>query len=131
MTSSAFPGIPTGDMQILLNVIPIEDFCSLRQSECHKGLPLINSGMPTLLNLLEKRKLNFMFGMSLEAFSSAAKYRLTEYIKKEILKRNFECQIMDRKILEKNFECQNVIRFKTILNQNTIRIYMIIRLETA
>ena len=78
MISSAFPGTPTGALEILLNITPIEEFLWLRQCEGNIELLLMGSGMSTQLVPLGKRKAMLIFAMRLENSYLCCKCQLTE-----------------------------------------------------
>ena len=79
MISSAFPGTPTGALEILLNITPIlRNFYWLRQCEGHTESLLVGTGTSTQLVPLGKRKAILMFAMRQEDSYRCCKCRLTE-----------------------------------------------------
>ena len=79
MISSAFPGTPTGALEILLNITPIEKFFWLRQCEDHTESLLLGLGTSTELVPLRKQKAMLMFAvMRLEDSYFCCKCKLTE-----------------------------------------------------
>ena len=79
MISSAFPGNPTGALEILLNITPIEEYSYwLRQSEGSTESLSVGFGMSTELVPLGKRKAMLMFAMRLKDSYLCCKCQLTE-----------------------------------------------------
>ena len=114
MISSAFPGTPTGALEILLNIIPIEEFVL---AEAVRGSYRI-----TVIGLWHVNRVGF-FGKTkshVDVCNEARKFlpllqMPADRIKKtKVFERNFECQIMDKK---------NAIRSESVRNQNTVKVY--------
>ena len=114
MISSAFPVTPTGAVEILLNITPIE--------ECLLAEAMRGSYRITVSGLLHVNRIG-SFGKTkshVDVCNEAKKFlpllQMPAYrIKKtKVLDRNFECQIMDKK---------NGIRFESVLNQSTVKVY--------
>ena len=78
MISSAFPGTPTGALEILLNITPLRNSYWLRQCEGHTESLLVGSGMSTQLVPLGKRKAMLMLAMRQEDSYCCCKCQLTE-----------------------------------------------------
>ena len=114
MISSAFPGTPTGALEILLNISPIEEFLL---AETVRGSYRINVSGLWHVNPIGS------FGKTkshVDVYNEARRFlpllqMPADWIKKtKVFKTNFECQIMDKK---------NAIRFESVLNQNTVKVY--------
>ena len=112
--SSGFPGTPTGDLEILLNITPIEKFLL---AEAVRGSYRI-----TVSGLWHVNPIG-SFGKTkshVDACNEARKFlpllqMPSDRIKKtNAFERNFQCQIMDKK---------NAIRFESVLNQSTVKVY--------
>ena len=114
MISSAFPGTPTGALEILLNIIPIEEFLL---AEAVRGSYRINvSGLWFVnpIGSLEKTKSHVDVRNEARRFLPLLQMPADRIKKTKVLERNFECQIMDKK---------NAIRFESVLNPNTVKVY--------
>ena len=70
--------------------------------------------MSTQLIPLRKGKAMLMFAMRLEDSYLCCKMTADKIKKTKVFQRDFECQIIDKKI---------AIRFETVLNQNTVKVY--------
>ena len=111
MISSAFPGTPTGALEILLNITLIEEFLL---AEAVRGSYRITvSGLWHVNPIASCGKTKSHVDVCNEArrFLQMPADRIK---KTKVFERNFECQIMDKK---------NAIRFESVLNQNTVKIY--------
>ena len=115
MISSAFPGTPTGALEILLNIKPIEEFLL---AEAVRGSYRITvSGLwhvnpigsfgktKSHVDVCENEARKFLPLLQMPADRTK---------KTKVFERNFECQIMDKK---------NAIRFESVLNQSTAKVY--------
>ena len=113
MISSAFPGTPTGALEILLNIIPIEEFLL---AEAVRGSYRINvSGLWHVNPIGSFGKTKSHVDVRNEArFLSLLQMPADRIKKTKVFERNFECQIMDKK---------NAIRIESVLNPNTVKVY--------
>ena len=115
MISSAFPGTSTGAPEILLNITPIlRNFYWLRQCEGHTESLLMGSGMSNPIGSFGKTKSHVDVCNEARKFLPLLQMPADRIKKTKVFERNFECQIMDKK---------NAIRFESILNQSTAKIY--------
>ena len=115
MISSAFPGNPTGAPEILLITTPIEEFLL---SEAVRGLYKTTiSGLWHVnpVGSFGKTKSHVDVCDESRRFLSLLQMPADRIKKTEVFERNFECQIMDKK---------NAIRFESVLNQNTVKVYI-------
>ena len=78
MISSAFPGTPTGALEILLSITPIEEFLLAEAVRGHTESLLVGSGTSTQLVPFGKRKAMLMFAMKQEDSYRCCKCQLTE-----------------------------------------------------
>ena len=86
MISSAFPGTPTGALEILLNINPIEEFLLAEAVRGSYRISVRGSGMSTQLIPLGKQKAMLMFAMRLKDFYLCCKCQLTELRKQRCLR---------------------------------------------
>ena len=115
MILSAFPDTSTGAPEILLNITPIlRNFYWLRQCEGHTESLLVGSGMSTQLVPLGKTKSHVDVCNEARKFLPLLQMPADRIKKTKLFERNFECQNMDKK---------NAIRFESILNQSTAKVY--------
>ena len=110
MISSVFPGTPTGSLEILLNITPIEDFLL---AEAERGSYRI-----TVSGLWHVNQVG-SFGKPktcrcLQQFLPLQQMPADRIKKTTVFERNFECQTMDKK---------NAITSESVLNQNTDKVY--------
>ena len=114
MISSAFPGTPTGALEILLNSTPIKEFLL---TEALRGSYRI-----TVSGLCHVNRVGY-FGKTkshVDVCNEARRFLLllqmpADRLKKtKVFERNFECQIIDEK---------NAIRSESVLNQKTVKVY--------
>ena len=114
MISSAFPGTPTGILEILLNISPIEE---LLLAEVWRGSYRITvSGLwhVNRVGSFGKTKSHVDVCNEARRFLPLLQMPVDEIKKTKIFQINFECQNMDKK---------NPIRSKSVLNQNTVKVY--------
>ena len=114
MISSAFPGTPTGALEILLNIIPIEEFLL---AEAVRGSYRITvSGLWHVNRVYSFGKTKSQVYVCNEArrFLPLLQMPADRINKTKVFKKNFECQIVDKK---------NAIRPESVLNQNTVKVY--------
>ena len=112
--SSDFPGTPTGALELLLNITPIEKF--LLDEAMRGSYRITVSGLWHVYQVGSFGKTKSYVDVCNEArrFLSLLQMRTDRIKKTKVFERNFECQIMDKK---------NVIRSESVLNQNTVKIY--------
>ena len=114
MISSAFPGTPTGALEILLNITPIEKFLL---AEAVRGSYRITvSGLWHVNQVGSFRKAKSHVDVCNEPRKFLPLLQMSAYQMKKpkVNEKNFECQIMDKK---------NAIRSESVLNQNTVKVY--------
>ena len=114
MISSAFPGTPTGALEILLKITPIEEFLL---AEAVRGSYRISvSGLWHVnpIGSFGKTKSHVDVCNEARRFLPLLQMPADRIKKTKVFERNFECQIMDNK---------NAIRFESVLNQNTVKVY--------
>ena len=114
MISSAFPGTSTGALEILLNITPIEEFLL---TEVVRGSYRITVSGLWHVNLVEsfgKTKSHVDVCNEARRFLPLLQMPADRIKKTKVFEINFECQYMDEK---------NAIRFESVLNQNTIKVY--------
>ena len=114
MISSAFPGTPTGALEILLNITPIEEF---QLAEAVRGSYRITiSGLWHVnpIGSLGKTKSHGDVCNEARKFLLLLQMPADRIKKTKVFERNFECQIMDKK---------NAIRFESVLSQSTFKVY--------
>ena len=112
--SSAFPGTPSGALEILLNITPIEEFLL---AEAVRGSYRITvSGLWYVNPVGSSGKTK----SHVDVCNDARRFLLLQQMpadrikKTRIFERNFECQIMHKK---------NAIRSESVLNLNTVKVY--------
>ena len=114
MISSAFPGTPTGLLEILLTITPIEEFllAEAAQGSCRitvSGLWYVNP-----VGSFGKTKSHVNICNEARRFLPQLQMPVDRIKKTKVFERNFDCQIMDKK---------NAIRSESVLNQNAVRVY--------
>ena len=107
MILSVFPGTPTGALEILLNITPIEEFLLYRVTI--SGLWDVN---PVVF--FGKTKSHVDVCNETRRFLSLLQMPADRIKKTKVFERIFECQIMDKK---------NAITFESALNQHTVKVY--------
>ena len=115
MISSTFPDNPTGALEILLNITPIEEFLL---AEAVRGSYRITvSGLWHVNRVGSFGKLKSHVNVCNEARIFLALLQMPpDRIKKtKVFERNFKCQIMDTK--------KNAMSSESVLNQNTVNVY--------
>ena len=114
MISSAFPGTPTGALEILLNITPVEEF--LFGEAVRGSYRIAVSGLwhVNRVGSLGKRKAMLMFAMRHERFLPPLEMPADRIKKTKVFKRNSECQNMDKK---------NVTKSESVQNQNIVKVY--------
>ena len=114
MISSAFPGTPTGALEILLNITPIEEF--LLAEAVRGSYKITVSGLWHVnpIGSFGKTKIHVDVCNEARKFLPLLQMPADRIKKTTVFERNFECQIMDKK---------NSIRFESVLNQSTVKVY--------
>ena len=114
MISSAFTGTPTGALEILPNITPIEEF--LLAEAVQGSYRITVSGLWNVNRVCSFGKTKSHVDICNEArrFLPLLQMPADRLKKTKVLERNFECQIMDKK---------KAIRSESVLNQNTVRAY--------
>ena len=110
MISSASPGTPTGALEILLNITPIEEFLL---AEAVRGSYIITASGLQHFNPVKTKSYVDVYkeGKRFLPLLQMSAYRIK---KAKVFERSFECQIMDKK---------NAITSESIRSQNNIRVY--------
>ena len=114
MISSAFPGTPTGALEILLNITPTVEFLL---AEAVRGSYRITVGGLWHVNPIGsfgKTKSHVDVCNEARRFLPLLQMPADRIKKIKVFERNLECQIMDKK---------NTIRFESVLNQSTAKVY--------
>ena len=114
MVSSAFPCTPTGALEILLNITPIEEF--LLAEAVRGSYRIIVSGLwhVNQVGSFGKTKSHGDVCNEARKFLFLLQMPADQIKKTKIFERNFECQIMDQK---------NAIKSESVLTQNTVNVY--------
>ena len=113
MISSNFPGNPTGTLEILLNITPVEEFllAEVLRGSCRitvSGLWHVNR-----VGSFGKTKSHVDVCNEARRFLPLLQMPADRIKKTKTFERNFRCQIMDKK---------NAIRSECVLNQNAVNI---------
>ena len=114
MISSAVPGTPTGALETLLNINPIEEF--LLAEAVRRSYRMTVSGLWHVnpVGFFEKTKSHVDVCNEARRFLPQLQMPADRRKKTKVFQRNSECQIMDKK---------NAIRSESVLNQNTVKFY--------
>ena len=114
MILSAFPGTPTGALEILLNITSVEEF--LLAEALRESYRITVSGLWHVHRVGSLRKTKSHVDVCNESrrFSPLLQIPADRIKETKVFARNFECQIMDKK---------NAIRPESVLNQNTVKVY--------
>ena len=114
MISSAFPGTPTGALEILLNITPIEEFLLAEAVRGSYRISVSGHWHAKPVGSFGKTKSHVDICNEARRFLPLLQMPADRIKKTKVFERNFECQIMDK---------QNAIRSESILNHNTITVY--------
>ena len=114
MISSAFPGNPTGALEILLNITPIEEFLLAEAVRGSYRITVNGLWHVNPIGSFGKTKSHVDVCNEARRFLPLLQMPADRIKKTKVFERNFECQIMDKK---------NAIRFESVLNQNTVKVY--------
>ena len=110
----AFPGTPTGALKILLNITPIEEFLLAESVRGSYRITVSGLWHVNPVGFFGKTKNHVDVCNEARRFLPLLQIPADRIMKTEVFERNFECQIMDKK---------NAIRFESVLNQNTVKVY--------
>ena len=114
MISSAFPGTPTGALEILRDISPFEEFLL---AEAVRGSYRITvSGLCNVNpnGSFGKTKSHVDVCNEARRFLPLLQMQADRIKKTNVFERNFECRIMNKK---------NALRFESVVNQNTVKVY--------
>ena len=114
MISSAFPGTPTGALEILLNITPIEKFLSAEAARRSYRITVSRLWHINQVSSFGKTKSQVDVCNEARRFLPLLQMPAERIKKTKVFVRNFKCQIMDKK---------NAIRSESVLNQNTVKVY--------
>ena len=114
MISLAFPGTPTGALEILLNITPIEEFLSAEAVQGSYRIIVSGLWLVNPIGSFGKTKSHVDVCDEARRFLPLLQMPADRIKKTKVFKRNFECQIMDKK---------NAIKLESVLNQNTVKVY--------
>ena len=114
MISSAFPGTPAGALEILLNITSIEEFLLAEAVRGSYRITVNGLWHVNPIGSFGKTKSHVDVCNETRRFLPLLQMPADRIKKTKVFERNFECQIMDK---------ENVIRFESVLNQNTVKVY--------
>ena len=114
MISSAFPGTPTGALEILLNITPIEEFLLAEAARGSYRITVSGLWHVNPIGSFGKTKSHGDVCNEARKFLPLLQMPPDRMKKTKVFERNFDCQIMDEK---------NAIRFESVLNQSTVKVY--------
>ena len=115
MISSAFPGTPTGSLEILLNISPIEEFLLAEVLRGSHRITVSRLWHVNQVGSFGQTKSHVDVCNEARRFLPLLQMPADRMKKTKTFERNFECQIiMDKK---------NAIRSKSVLNQDTVKVY--------
>ena len=114
MISTAFPGTPTGALEVLLNITPIEKF--LLADAVRGSYRITVSGLwhSNQVGSFGKTKSLVDVCSDVRRFLPLLQIPADRIKKTRVLERNFECQKMHKK---------NAIRSESVLKSNTVKVY--------
>ena len=114
MILSAFSGTPTGAMEILLNITPIEEFFLAEAVRGSYRITVSGLWHVNRVGSFGKTKSHVDVCNEARRFLPLLQMPADQMKKTTIFERNFERQIMHKK---------NAIRFESVLNQSTVKVY--------
>ena len=114
MISSAFPGTPTGALEILLNIIPSEEFLLAEAVRGSYRITVSGLWHENRVGSFGKTKNHVNVCNEARRFSPLLHIPADRIKKTKVFEKSFECQIMDKK---------NAIKFESVLNSNTVKVY--------
>ena len=112
--SSTFSGTPTGALEILLNLIPIEEFYLAEAVRGSYRITVSGLWRVNRVGSFGKTKSHVDVCNEARRFVPLLQMPADRIKKIKVFERKFECQIMDKK---------NAIRFESVLNQSTVNDY--------
>ena len=104
MISSAFPGIPTGALEILLNITSIEEFLLAKAAQGSYRITVSGLRHNNPIGSFGKTKSHVDVCNEARRFLPMLQMPADRIKKTKVFERNFECQIMNKK---------TAIRFET------------------
>ena len=114
MISSAFPGTPTGALEILLIITPIEEFLLAEAVRGSYGITVSGLWHVNPIGSFGKAKSHVDVCNEARRFLSLLQMPADRTKKTKVFEKNFECQIMYKK---------TAIIFESVLNQNTVKVH--------
>ena len=114
MISSAFRDTPTGALEILLNITPIDEFLLAEAVRGSYRITVSGLWHVNPVGSFGKTKSHVHVCNEARRFLPLVQMPADQIKKTKVFERNFECQIMDKK---------NAIRSESVLNQNTVKVY--------
>ena len=111
MISSAFPGTPTGTLEILLNITPIEEFLLAEAVRGSYRITVSGLWHVNRVGSFGKTKSHVDVCNETRRFLPLLQIPADRIKKTKIFKRNFKCQIMDK---------QNAIKSECVVNIRTL-----------
>ena len=114
MISSAFPGTPTGALEILLNITPIEEFLLAEALRGSYRITVSRLWQVSPVGSFGKTNSHVDVCNEARRFLPLLQMPADRTKKTKVFEINFECQIMDKK---------NAIRSEIALNQNNVKVY--------
>ena len=114
MISSAFPGTPTGALEILLNIIIIEEFLLAEAVRGSYRITVSGLWHANRVYSFGKTKSQVYVCNEARRFLPLLQMPADRINKTKVFEKNFECQIVDK---------MNAIRPESVLIQNTVKVY--------
>ena len=114
MILSTFPGTLTGALEILLKVTPIEEFLLAEAVRGSYRITVSGLWRVNPIGSFGKTKSHVDVCNEARKFLPLLLMPADRTKKTKVFERNFECQIMNKK---------NAIRFESVLNQSTVKVY--------
>ena len=115
MISSAFPGTPTGALEILLNITSIEKFLLAEAVQGSYRFTVSRLWHVNRGGCFGKTKSHVDVCIEEKSFLPLLQMPADQTKKLKVVEKNFECQIMDKK---------NAFRSESFLNHNTAKVYI-------
>ena len=107
-----FPGTPSGALEILLNITPIEKFLLAEALLWSYRFPISRLRHVNRIGCFGKTKSHVDVCNDARRFLPLLQMPADRIKKTRVFERNFECQIMDKK---------NAFKSESVLNQNTVK----------
>ena len=117
MISSAFPGTPTGSLEVLLDIPPIDEFIL---AEAVRGsFRISRAGLWPSKAIGSSQKLESHIDVCNKAREALPLLRMPSDFtqKQKLFKRNFECLIMDRK---------DAVNLENVPNTNSVKAFTVL-----